>query len=366
MSSHDGAAQGAAPTADELSSMNTEQLARLGAELDGVELAEYGPRYVPGSPADKRAERHVARWFFLAALFAVIFVGVFIWWPHEYRTAYDPQQWVYALYNPLIGLTLGLTILCFGVGAVAVALKIMPHEVAIQKRHDGLSAEVDRRTLGAYFADTGDKSGLVKRRGLLKGSLVLAGAGLGVAAVVPVLGGLIKNPWAKGDQSDLWVTPWAPLPDGTKVRLTSIDGTPMRPGDMAAGSLATVFPGVPGGAKASDAAVMLFRLRPNDPVIIPPGHESFRYGDLYAYSKICTHVGCPVSLYEQQTGRVLCPCHQSQFDIYDGARPVFGPATRPLPQLPISVDSEGYLVATSDFLEPVGPGFWESYQGSKP
>ena len=86
----------------------------------------------------------------------------------------------------------------------------------------------------------------------------------------------------------------------------------------------------------------------------------FRYGDYYAYSKICTHVGCPVSLYEQQTGRILCPCHQSQFDVNDGAKPVFGPATRPLPQLPITVDDEGYFIAVSDFIEPVGPGFWEN------
>jgi ubiquinol-cytochrome c reductase iron-sulfur subunit len=125
----------------------------------------------------------------------------------------------------------------------------------------------------------------------------------------------------------------------------------------------TVFPGVPGGGRAPDSAVMLFRLRSDTVVYIRNGQDGFEYGDYYAYSKICTHVGCPVSLYEQQTGRVLCPCHQSQFDVQDGARPVFGPAARPLPQLPIELDSDGYFVATSDFIEPVGPGFWESYQG---
>ena len=106
---------------------------------------------------------------------------------------------------------------------------------------------------------------------------------------------------------------------------------------------------------------MLFRLRANEPMKFrDAAHETFRYGDYYAYSKICTHVGCPVSLYEQQTGRILCPCHQSQFDVNDGARPVFGPAARPLPQLPITVDDEGYFIAVSDFTEPVGPGFWEN------
>jgi ubiquinol-cytochrome c reductase iron-sulfur subunit len=88
------------------------------------------------------------------------------------------------------------------------------------------------------------------------------------------------------------------------------------------------------------------------------GQEDFGYGDYVAYSKICTHAGCPVSLYEQETSRILCPCHQSQFDVTQGAKPVFGPATRSLPQLPIRVDEEGYFVARSDFREPVGPSFW--------
>ena len=70
-------------------------------------------------------------------------------------------------------------------------------------------------------------------------------------------------------------------------------------------------------------------------------------------------MGCPVALYEQQTHHLLCPCHQSTFDVADGAKVVFGPAKRPLPQLPIAVDDEGYLIAQSDFDEPVGPSYWE-------
>ena len=349
------------PTPEELRNMSREELARLGAKLDGVDLVEYGPRYVPGSPADKNAERAVAKWFVLTGLFGVLTAITFIWWPQQYKTWYDPDQWVYALYNPLLGLTLGLTILCLGVGVVGIARRLMPHELAVQQRHDGLSEEIDRLTLAGELTDVGDKSGLIKRRGMLKGSLLLAGGGLTVAAAVPVLGGFVKNPWAEGDDSQLWVTPWAPAADGTKVRLVQQDGTPVRPSDMGAGAMITVFPGVPGGAKASDAPVMLFRLRSNEPVKFRDAtHETFRFGDYYAYSKICTHVGCPVSLYEQQTGRILCPCHQSQFDVNDGARPVFGPAGRPLPQLPITVDDEGYFIATSDFTEPVGPGFWEN------
>jgi ubiquinol-cytochrome c reductase iron-sulfur subunit len=353
------------PTSEQMDAMSTEQLARLGAGLDHVELVEYGPRFVPGSPADKNAEKSVAKWFFLATLAALAFVLIFILWPDEYETAYSDKQWVFAMFTPLLGLTLGLTITFFGIGAVALSRSVIPHEVAVQQRHHGGSAEVDRRTLGAQLADVGDKSGLIKRRGVIKGSLLLAGGALGAAALVPVLGGLIKNPWRDGPNSPLWVTPWAPLADGTKIRVVQIDGTPVRPEDISAGSMVTVFPGVEGGAKSAVAPVMLFRLRSGDRVRLRAGQESFHFGDFYAYSKICTHVGCPVSLYEQQTGRILCPCHQSQFDVNDGARPVFGPASRPLPQLPITVDDEGYFVAVSDFVEPVGPGFWESNQGSK-
>ncbi len=346
------------PSDEVLAAMSTEELARLGARLDGVELVEYGERYEPGSPADKRAERKVAMWFLLAGLASVLFTVAFIWWPQGYQGAYSNTQWQYALYTPILGVTMGLAIGGFGMGVISLAKRVLPHEVAVQQRHKGMSAEVDRRTLGAEVVDAVERTG-IKRRGVLKGSLLLAGGGLGLVATVPIIGGMIKNPWAKGALSDLWVTPWRPTGD-RKVRLVGMDGTPIRPEDMEAGSLQTVFPGVPGGARASDAAVMLFRLRPNQPVSVRTGQENFGYGDFYAYSKICTHVGCPVSLYEQQTNRVLCPCHQSQFDVTDGARPVFGPATRPLPQLPIELDAEGYFVAASDFREAVGPGFWEN------
>ncbi len=106
------------------------------------------------------------------------------------------------------------------------------------------------------------------------------------------------------------------------------------------------------------AAVLLMRLKPEQ-LHVSPGREDWNYAGIIAYSKICTHVGCPVALYEQITHHLLCPCHQSQFDITREAAVIFGPAKRPLPQLPITVDDEGYLIARSDFTEPVGPSFWE-------
>jgi menaquinol-cytochrome c reductase iron-sulfur subunit precursor len=106
------------------------------------------------------------------------------------------------------------------------------------------------------------------------------------------------------------------------------------------------------------AVVLLVRMDPSE-MTISPGREDWSYHGIIAFSKVCTHVGCPVALYEQNTKHLLCPCHQSTFDLANEARVIFGPANRPLPQLPISVDDEGYLIATSDFTEPVGPSYWE-------
>ena len=108
-------------------------------------------------------------------------------------------------------------------------------------------------------------------------------------------------------------------------------------------------------------SVMLIRQRHEDALkaVQRDGQEDFHYGDYIAFSKICTHIGCPTSLYEQQTNRILCPCHQSQFDALQYGKPVFGPAARALPELPITVDEEGYLIAKGHFIEPVGPAVWE-------
>jgi ubiquinol-cytochrome c reductase iron-sulfur subunit len=78
-------------------------------------------------------------------------------------------------------------------------------------------------------------------------------------------------------------------------------------------------------------------------------------GELVAYSKICTHTGCPVGLLRTDDASLYCPCHQAQFDAARAAVPTFGPATRPLPQLPLGVDGRGYLIALGDFSQPVGP-----------
>jgi ubiquinol-cytochrome c reductase iron-sulfur subunit len=362
------------PSEDELAQMSRDDLVKLGLKLDGVELVHYEDKWpVKGTRAEKRAERLVALWFGIAALGGLAFLAAFLFWPWRYEPPTNSNHLLYSLYTPIIGFTLGLAILGLGVGALLYTKKFIPDELAVQQRHDGGSGEVDKATVLAELADAGERSGIARRSLIKKTAGLGAGVfGLGVLAVP--LGGLIKNPWQDSNSpKSLWHTSWMPV-NGEKVYLRRHTGKfheveLVRPEDLEAGGFETVFPfresdrnneaALVAALKSSDGPVMLIRLRPGQPVVKRAGQEDFNYGDYYAYSKICTHLGCPTSLYEQQTGLLLCPCHQSQFDVFHYAKPRFGPATRALPQLPITVDEDGYLIARGDFIEAVGPAFWE-------
>jgi ubiquinol-cytochrome c reductase iron-sulfur subunit len=337
-------------TPEQLAGMSRLELDRLGARYDGVEILHVDPGPEPGSVMEKRAIRQVGTVFALAGLFAFLFVVVYVgsgWFLPDWHWTVSRSGWS-ALFTPLLGLCMGLSLLCVGVGLVLFTKKLLPHETAVQDKHDG--SHFDRVTAGATLVGGYHNSGLARRK-LITRSLGLMGAGVGLMLIMP-LGGLIRNP---NSGNPLGTTPW-----GKGVRLVRNDGTPIRPGDQQPGSLETVFPAVPGGNKKADAATMLIRLRPAQVAKLTPrkGQENFAFGEYVAYSKICTHAGCPVSLYEQETSRILCPCHQSQFDVTQGAKPVFGPATRSLPQLPLDVDKDGYFVARSDYIEAVGPTYW--------
>jgi ubiquinol-cytochrome c reductase iron-sulfur subunit len=337
-------------TPEQLAAMSREDLDRLGAHYDGVEILHVDPGPAPGSSMEKRAIRQVGLVFGLAGLFAFLFVVVYVgsgWFLPDWHWQITESGWS-ALFTPLLGLCMGVSLALVGIGLVLFTKKLLPHETAVQDKHDG--SHFDRVTAGATLVGGYHNSGLARRK-LITRSLGFLGAGVGLMLIMP-LGGLIKNP-NKGDP--LGTTEWA-----KGVRLVRNDGTPIRPGDQQPGSLETVFPAVPGGNRQADAATMLIRLRPEQLEGLTPrrGQGDFAYGEYVAYSKICTHAGCPVSLYEQETSRILCPCHQSQFDVTQGAKPVFWPATRPLPQLPLDVDDEGFFVARSDYIEAVGPTYW--------
>jgi len=356
------------------SELSREELATLGMKLDDVEIVHATERWpVPGTRAERRAERGVAAWFALAAAGGLAFLAVFLFWPWEYVPPGSSEHWTYLWYTPLLGITLGTAVFAVGIGVFAYAKRFLPEETAVQRRHDGPSTDLDRRTLAAQVLQSAQTSGIGRRKVITRTAGLGAGVlGLGVGVVA--IGGLVRNPWRDGDASPLWVTGWAPTRPGEKVYLRRDTGDPLdvvrvRPEDLAAGSMETVFPfretdredeeALHAGLRRSDSPAMLIRLRPGTPTVQRKGFENFNYGDYWAYSKICTHLGCPTSLFEQRTNRILCPCHQSQFDATHYAKPIFGPATRALPQLPLDVDEEGYFIARSDFGEPIGPGFWE-------
>lgn len=392
----------------ELNNMSESELAALGTELDGVTVAFRKERFpVEGDPAEKRAAFGIGVWLTVAILAGVAFLGVYLFWPWHFKTHGDEGLVWHLLYTPLLGLTSGLSILGFGIAIVQYVKRIIPEEISVQRRHDGPSEEVDRRTLTALLNDSWKTSTLGRRKtlqGLLGGAAVLFGL-----SVVAPLGGTVHNPWKKTSEGGyagdgtLWTSGWTMHERGVKLYLARDTGTiaeehtgdsgthyktegvtrlvRVRPEDLAAGGMETVFPLAESDVNDGDKydpkkdvyenhmhsihgnrnAVMLIRLRHADAqkAIEREGQEDFHYGDYYAYSKICTHIGCPTSLYEAQTNRILCPCHQSQFDALRYGKPVFGPAARALPQLPITVDDEGYLVAQGNFIEPVGPAFWE-------
>jgi ubiquinol-cytochrome c reductase iron-sulfur subunit len=379
------------PTEQELGEMSRDELVKLGTELDGVEIIYREPRWpVPGTRAEKRAERRVAAWLLLGGFSGLALLLIFLFWPWEWKPQGAPGDLLYTLATPLYGLTFGLSILSIGIGAVLFQKKFIPEEIAVQDRHDGQSSEVNRKTIVAELADSLDTSTLQRRR-LIKMSLGIGLGTFGLGTLVAFLGGIIKNPWkpvvqtSEGPTAVLWTSGWTPRFVGETIFLTRSTGltgdTPntllkIRPEDIDAGGMETVFPWresdgdgstVESHEKISEIMmgvrnpVMLIRIKPNDraKVVKRQGQESFNYGDLFAFTKVCSHLGCPASLYEQQTYRILCPCHQSQFDLLHFAKPLFGPAARALAQLPITIDKDGYLVANGNYVEPVGPAFWE-------
>ncbi|WP_314857337.1 ubiquinol-cytochrome c reductase iron-sulfur subunit [uncultured Corynebacterium sp.] len=391
----------------DLNGMSNGKLARLGTELDDVTVAYRKERFpIDNDPAEKRACRSVALWLGIGVLSAIAFLGVYIAWPWQYKGLGDEGLTLYTFYTPLLGITAGLAILALGFAVVLYVKTIIPEEIAVQRRHDGPSSEVDRRTIVALLNDSWETSTLGRRK-VLQGLLGMSAVLVGLVVAAP-LGGMIKNPWKAGKlgiQGDgtLWTSGWTLTEKGVKLYLGRDTGAlavkhetdsgehystqgitrlvRMRPEDLAAAAMETVFPLPEEDVNDGDLydptrdvyethmhsihgarnAVMLIRLRSSDAakVVERVGQEDFHFGDYYAYSKICTHIGCPTSLYEAQTNRILCPCHQSQFDALHYGKPVFGPAARALPQLPITVDEDGYLVAAGNFVEPVGPAFWE-------
>jgi ubiquinol-cytochrome c reductase iron-sulfur subunit len=303
------------------------------------------PRELPAGPADLRkakvAERIVAACFIIAMLAGIGFIAAYIGLEVHSVDAVLRS-------NLALGTTLSVAFLGLAFGATIWVRHLMPDVEITEARKPLASSAEDRAAFAETFAEGADASQFVKRP-ILRRTLIAATLPLAVAPVV-----LLRD--------------MGPLP-GTSLRHTvwrkglrlveDVSNTPIRPGDPFPGSIITV---IPEGYQDDDdalakAATIIIKLAPGE--LQPPTVLNWTVEGIVAYSKICTHVGCPVSLYEETTHHILCPCHQSTFNAPKGAEVIFGPAARPLPQLPITTDAEGYLVAMSDFHEPVGPSFWE-------
>ncbi|WP_104165087.1 ubiquinol-cytochrome c reductase iron-sulfur subunit [Arthrobacter sp. SX1312] len=315
-------------------------------EFENPGLPPHRPRLADRDPrAEKRAERQVALLFFISVLGTLLFFAGYFLVPLDETIARLRLQ------NLMLGLGTAFAMLGIGVGIVHWAKTLMPDHEVTEQRHE-IRPEQDRRDAEKIVNDILDESG-IKRRPLIRNTL------LGAALLAPLPAIVIFRDLGPLPGNVLRQTMW-----DTGVRLTrDPSGTPIRASDVTIGS---AFHVIPEGLNEAEhkleekakAVVLLMRLDPEE-LNPSPGRENWAYDGIVAYSKICTHVGCPVALYEQQTHHLLCPCHQSTFDLEQECKVIFGPAARPLPQLPIEVDDEGYLVASSDFQEPVGPSFWE-------
>jgi len=356
------------PTPEETRAMTPEQAMVVAAELDGVHIVHRRDRFpVRGTKAEKRAERGVALCFLIAALAGVAFIVVFIAAPYRWHLPGTPQN--FRFYTPALGGLLALLLLFMGIGMVLWAKWLMPEEEVVQDRHDEPSSESDilltEASLLVGLEDTG-----LPRRSLIMRTLLLAGGVFTAVPLVALVGGMIKKPGTQLLHTLYRNDPKAFPETNGRVPLVDINWKRVGPDYLEPGGIATVFPGVRAvgpsgydGVHDASSPTLLIRLKPGQTVKPRKGQENFGWGEYIAFSKICTHAGCPASLYEQQTSRLLCPCHQSQFEVLEDAKPVFGPATRSLPKLPLDVvvgeDGSQYFVARHDFNEAIGPGYWE-------
>ncbi|HSJ20332.1 MAG TPA: Rieske 2Fe-2S domain-containing protein [Nocardioidaceae bacterium] len=328
--------------------------------IDNPGLPAHQPRPTDvDEAAEKRAERQVATMFGLAALMSILFVVAYF----TFEVGEDPDLFLgLGASNLTLGLTLGLALMLIGVGAIQWARKLMSDVEIVEYRHSASSTDDDRQAAVAALRQGVEDSGIA-RRPLIRNSLIGALAMLGLPAIVALrdIGPLPGDALAR--------TVWRP---GMRI-VNDISGTPIRPDEVEIGQLVNAEPSIffesdeegepllDGHqilAEKAKAAVILVRMQPRD-ITPAEGRENWGVEGILCFSKICTHVGCPISLWEQQSHHLLCPCHQSTFDLADNGKVIFGPAGRALPQLPMGVDDEGYLVALSGFTEPVGPSYWE-------
>jgi quinol---cytochrome c reductase iron-sulfur subunit len=283
----------------------------------------------PGDRTTRTVERRIALLFGISAVAGVAVLIVYL--------AGGQTQ--------LEGVLLAITLGGIGIGVIAWSQWLLPGTLRTEDRHQTATyadADAEREILA--------EEAMITRRSMLVRSLGAALAGLAAALAIPVLSlgpapgrSLFETPWRKGG-----------------LRLVGLDGQPIHAADLPLEGVVTAFP--EGFVGSADGQTLLIRVAP-DLLRLPEDRVVWAPDGYVAYSKLCTHAGCPVGLYRATQHRLICPCHQSTFNVLDGAQPVFGPAARPLPQLPILLQEDGTFVAVGDYFDPVGPAFWDITDG---
>jgi ubiquinol-cytochrome c reductase iron-sulfur subunit len=322
-------------------------------------MEEHIPRLADvDEAAAKRVERQVVTMFLLVPVMAIIFVVAYYAIPRDATVDFGPLH--SSALHVVLGLTLGIGILLIGLATQQWARQLMANNEIAEERHPGFSPpEANEDALNQLNVGI-EESGVPRRKILIYSALGALGILAAPALVLltdlgPVAG---PNYRKRVYETTLWH-------EGVRL-VNDITFAPIRPQDMTIGQLVN---GAPENLKylegttafnneKAKSPIVIVRMNPAD-ITIPPSRQDWQVSGILAYSKICTHVGCPISLWEQQTHHLLCPCHQSTFDLADAGKVVFGPAARSLPQLPIKLDDQGYLVARSGFTVPVGPSYFE-------
>lgn len=289
-------------------------------------------------PHLQEAARHPQRTERVIAV--VLFVGIL--GVAGFGAAYtqNAKPWVLAV-------TLGVGLFALGFGLTAWGKYLMPQGPFVEERHQLASTTSEREAMAAALVE---RTGVVVKRRRLLGGLLAGGLGIfGIVAAFPLLRSLGPLPGNLLDTTD-----WR-----RHTLLVDINGRPIHRDALEPGGMVTVYPQHYQTTDEGQAVDQTVLIRVQDTALVTEkGRETWAPDGYVAYSKMCTHLGCPVGLYEQELELLVCPCHQSMFNVRDGAVPQFGPAPRPLPQLPLYIDSAGYLRAQRGYDQAVGPGFW--------